>query len=115
MITIYGIKNCNTMQKAFSWLDERQIEYRFHDYKKEGIDVDKLLSWLKKSTLGELINNKGTTYRNLTEKEKEALIHPEKCLPIIQKQTSVIKRPIIEYQNKLLIGFNPEIWLNTFK
>lgn len=103
------------MQKAFSWLDEHQIEFHFHDYKKEGIEVDRLLSWLKKSTLDELINNKGTTYRNLTDKEKKALTHPEKSLPIIQEHTSVIKRPIIEYQNKLLVGFNPEIWLNTFK
>jgi arsenate reductase len=110
MITIYGIKNCNTMQKAFDWLNEQGIAYSFHDYKKEGIEETKLLTWLDKTTLKELVNAKGTTYRNLTDTQKKALENPKKAIPIIQQNTSVIKRPVLEYKNQLLLGFDAESW-----
>lgn len=98
------------MKKAFNWLDAHEIAYSFHDYKKEGIEAAKLLTWLDKVALKELVNAKGTTYRNLPETEKKALETIKKAIPIMQQNTSVIKRPVVEYKNKLLLGFDAETW-----
>ena len=96
-VIIYGIKNCDTMKKAFNRLEEKGISYQFHDYKKEGISKEKLAEWLKQSDLMDVVNNKGTTYKKLS-------------IPIIMEYTSVIKRPIVEVAGKLLIGLNPNEW-----
>ena len=110
ILAVYGIKNCDTMQKTFNWFNEHGIKYTFHDYKAAGVTTDKLTAWLEKVTMADLINNKGTTYRNLTDSQKKTLNTPKRSLAIIQQHTSMIKRPLIEYKNHVILGYNPEVW-----
>lgn len=110
MIKVYGIKNCNTMQKAFAWLNENKIEFEFHDYKKLGIEESTIKNWLKKNALDELINKKGTTFKKLPETTQVACKIEASAIPLMQQFSSMIKRPILEKKELLLLGFHPEIW-----
>ncbi len=107
-ITIYGIKNCDTMKKARAWLDKRGVEYKFHDYKTAGIERAKLEGWAKKAGWESLLNRAGTTFRKLPDKDKAALTE-KKAVVLMLAQPSMIKRPVLELGGgKLLVGFNPE-------
>jgi Spx/MgsR family transcriptional regulator len=107
-ITIYGIKNCDTMKKARAWLDKRGIDYAFHDYKTAGIERAKLESWARKAGWETLINRAGTTFRKLPDKDK-ANITEKKAIALMLKQPSMIKRPVLELSGgKLLVGFAAE-------
>jgi Spx/MgsR family transcriptional regulator len=107
-ITIYGIKNCDTMKKARAWLDKHKIDYVFHDYKSAGIDKDKLERWAKKAGWETLINRSGLTFKKLPDKDKEGLTE-KKALALMLKQPSMIKRPVLDLGGgKLLVGFKPE-------
>jgi arsenate reductase len=107
-ITIYGIKNCDTMKKARAWLDKRGVAYSFHDYKSAGIERGKLESWAKKAGWETLINRAGTTFKKLPGKDKEGLAE-KKALALMLAQPSMIKRPVLELGGgKLLVGFKPE-------
>jgi Spx/MgsR family transcriptional regulator len=103
MYTIYGIKNCSTMKKAFILLDELKIEYTFHDYKKLGIDAETLKQWIDVLGLDTVVNRKGTTWRALSESEKEAASTVEGAIQLIVSTTSIIKRPILSNGNGSLI------------
>jgi len=109
-MTIYGIKNCDTMQKAFSWLRENHISFTFHDYKEKGISKQKIESWLKHFAITELINTKGTTYKNLNEKEKQSISNKSKAIVLMMENTSMIKRPVFEIPGGLLLGFKVGEW-----
>ena len=108
-VTIYGIKNCDTMKKARAWLDGHGVAYGFHDYKAEGIDKDRLKQW--SATLGweTLLNRAGTTFRKLPDGDKEGL-NERKALALMLAQPSMIKRPVLELRGKLLVGFKPELY-----
>jgi arsenate reductase len=108
-VTIYGIKNCDTMKKARAWLDGHGVAYGFHDYKAEGIDKDRLKQW--SATLGweTLLNRAGTTFRKLPDGDKEGL-NERKALALMLAQPSMIKRPVLDLGGKLLVGFKPEIY-----
>ena len=107
-LTIYGIKNCDTMKKARAFLEKRGVEYAFHDYKTAGIDKAKLEGWAKKAGWETLLNKAGTTFRKLPEKDKEGLTE-KKAIALMLAQPSVIKRPVLELSGgKLLVGFKPE-------
>ena len=107
-ITIYGIKNCDTMKKARTWLDKHKVDYAFHDYKAAGIDKDKLERWAKKVGWETLINRAGLTFKKLPDKDKEGLTE-KKALALMLRQPSMIKRPVLELGGgKLLVGFKPE-------
>ncbi len=95
MYTIYGIKSCNTMKKAFTLLDELGIAYVFHDYKKSGIDSATLETWIDRIGLDTLINRKGTTWRALSESEQAAASTRDGAIQLMQNKTSVIKRPVL--------------------
>jgi arsenate reductase len=105
-MVVYGIKNCNTVKKALNWLDEHNIDYQFHDYKKLGIDADKISEWQGKIAWELLINKRGTTWRKLNIELQESIVSPDAAKELMQKHTSLIKRPIIESENTLLIGFD---------
>lgn len=107
-ITIYGIKNCDTMKKARAWLDKNGAAYAFHDYKASGIEKAKLEGWVKKAGWEALLNRAGTTFRKLSEKEKEDITE-KKAIALMLSQPSMIKRPVLELPGgKLLVGFKPE-------
>jgi arsenate reductase len=106
-ITIYGIKNCDTMKKAFAWLDKQGVAYTFHDYKKEGIDRKRLEAWSKEVGWETLLNRAGATFRKLPEREKENLT-AAKAIALMLEQPSMIKRPVLDLGRKRLVGFKPE-------
>ena len=107
-ITIYGIKNCDTMKKARAWLDGHGVKCDFHDYKTAGIDKGKLEGWTKKVGWEALLNRAGTTFRKLPDADKKDLTE-KKALALMLAQPSIIKRPVLELAGgKLLVGFKPE-------
>ena len=107
-ITIYGIKNCDTMKKARAWLDKHKVEYAFHDYKSAGIDRDRLEGWANKAGWEILLNKAGTTFRKLPDKDKDGLTE-KKAIALMLAQPSMIKRPVLELpRGKLIVGFKPD-------
>ncbi|HTS39188.1 MAG TPA: ArsC family reductase [Xanthobacteraceae bacterium] len=113
-ITIYGIKNCDTMKKARAWLDGHKVAYEFHDYKTSGIDKKRLEAWTKKVGWERLLNKAGTTFRKLPDKDKTGLTE-KKALALMLAQPSMIKRPVLELSGgKLLVGFEPESYAKAF-
>jgi arsenate reductase len=108
-ITIYGIKNCDTMKKARAWLDSHGVAYDFHDYKSAGIAKAKLKQWSDELGWETLLNRAGTTFRKLPDADKEGL-NENKALALMLAQPSMIKRPVLDAGGKLLVGFKPEIY-----
>jgi arsenate reductase len=106
-VTIYGIKNCDTMKKARVWLDKKGVAYNFHDYKAAGIDRSRLEQWAGKVGWEMLLNRAGTTFRKLSDKDKEGLTE-KKAIALMMEQPSMIKRPVLDVGGKLLVGFKPE-------
>ena len=108
-ITIYGIKNCDTMKKARAWLDKHGVDYNFHDYKTEGVDKERLARWSKVVGWETLLNRAGTTFRKLPDADKTSLTE-KKAMALMLAQPSMIKRPVLEIGGKLLVGFKPDIY-----
>lgn len=98
MITIYGIKNCDTMQKAMKWMDAKGIKYVFHDYREKGVDATKVKIWLQHLPADKLINLRSTTYRELPEAEKD-ISTQNKAIKLMMAHNSAIKRPLWELDN----------------
>ncbi|MDM9627022.1 ArsC family reductase [Rhizobium sp. S152] len=113
-VTIYGIKNCDTMKKARIWLEEHDVAYDFHDYKASGIDRAHLEKWTEEAGWETVLNRAGTTFRKLPEEARENLDR-EKAIALMLEQPSMIKRPVVEADGKLLVGFKPEIYGGFFK
>lgn len=109
MIKIYGIKNCDTMKKALRQLDEQGVGYEFHDYKKEGLDKAKLQSWCKQADWELLLNRRGTTWRKLPDDVKES-VNKTRAIDLMLGNTSMIKRPVLESGDELLVGFDAELY-----
>lgn len=105
----YGIPNCDTVKKARAWLDERGIGYTFHDYKKEGADPAKLAAWSDAASWEALLNRRGTTFRALSDADK-ADIDRAKAIRLMEAQPSLIKRPVVEHDGGLLVGFDAAEW-----
>jgi arsenate reductase len=109
-ITIYGIKNCDTMKKARAWLDKSGVDYAFHDYKIAGIERAQLEQWAKQVGWEALLNRAGTTFRKLPDKDKND-IDAKKAIALMLAQPSMIKRPVLDLgRGKLLVGFAPETY-----
>jgi arsenate reductase len=107
-VTIYGIKNCDTMKKARAWLDKNGLDYAFHDYKSAGIERERLERWAKKVGWEILLNRAGMTFKKLPDKDKIGLSET-KAIALMLKQPSMIKRPVLEASGgKMLVGFKPE-------
>ncbi len=107
-VTIYGIKNCDTMKKARAGLDKHGVDYAFHDYKTAGIERAKLETWAKNTGWEMLLNRAGTTFKKLSDKDKVGITE-KKALALMLKQPTMIRRPVLELGGrKLLVGFKPE-------
>lgn len=113
-ITIYGIKNCDTMKKARTWLDSHDVAYDFHDYKAEGIDRASLQRWAKVVGWETLLNRAGTTFRKLDDAAKEGL-NESRAIALMLEQPSMIKRPVLDLGGELVVGFKPEIYAKDVK
>ncbi|MCC2639060.1 MAG: arsenate reductase [Moraxellaceae bacterium] len=114
MATIYGIKNCDTMKKAFAWLEANGVAYDFHDYKKSGIDAATLARWEKTLGWEILLNRRGTTWRKL-DAAMQASIDRASALRLMQEQPSLIKRPVLESKGVLLCGLDAEAWRQALR
>jgi arsenate reductase len=109
-MTIYGIKNCDTMKKARAWLDSRGVDYTFHDYKTAGIERERLERWARKVGWETLLNRTGTTFRKLPDKDKQ-VTDAKKAIALMLAQPSLIKRPVLDLgRDRLLVGFKPELY-----
>ena len=108
-LTLYGIKNCDTMKKARVWLDEHAVGYVFHDYKAAGIDRASLERWCRALGWETVLNRAGRTFRALPEKDRESL-DAERAIQLMIAQPSIIKRPVLEGRDTLLIGFKPDLY-----
>ena len=107
---VYGIKNCDTVKKARKFLDEAGIEYTFHDYKKDGVDADRLTAFVKEFGWDTVLNKRGTTWRRLDDDTKEGVVDVPSALDVMMEHSSTIKRPIVEGENKNFIGFDAVAW-----
>lgn len=114
-VTIYGIKNCDTMKKARQWLDANGISFEFHDYKAEGIDRVHLERWVGELGWETVLNRAGTTFRKLDDADKQGL-DAEKAIALMLAQPSMIKRPILDLgDGRLLAGFKPDLYEAVLK
>ena len=113
MTKIYGIKNCDTMKRARTWLETHKVAHSFHDYKVSGIDKSTLEDWARTVGWEVLLNRAGTTFRKLPEADK-AGITEKKAIALMLAQPSMIKRPVLEAKGKLTVGFKPEDYKKLF-
>jgi arsenate reductase len=113
VVTIYGIKACDTMKKARAWLDGHGVAYAFHDYKASGVDRDRLQAWSDQVGWEVLLNRAGTTFRALPDADK-ADLDQAKAIGLMLAQPSMIKRPVLDMGDRLLVGFRPEIYAAAF-
>lgn len=113
MVDVYGIPNCDTVKKAIGWLKEHGVDYRFHDFKKEGITDRKLKAWSDYFGWEKLVNKAGTTWKNLSDDEKAAITTEAAAIKLMMEQNSVIRRPVIEVGKKKLIRFNEQEYVET--
>jgi len=115
-MTVYGIKNCNTVKSALDWLKKNKIEYEFHDYKSKGITDAKLKDWSKQVGWESLVNKRGTTWRQLEEAVQKKVTNESAAIALMKEKTSVIKRPLIEENGKVVaLGFDDAEYKETFK
>jgi len=113
-VTIYGIKNCDTMKQARAWLDAKGVAYVFHDYKAEGAPAKaKVEGWMRDAGWEKVLNRAGTTFRALDDADKANLTE-KKALKLVLAQPSMIKRPVLEVGDALLVGFKPEEYAAAF-
>jgi len=115
-MTVYGIPNCNTVKKARTWLTDNGFEYEFHDFKKLGITAEKLYEWFAVFGWETVLNKKGTTWKKLSPDEQAAVKDEKSAIEILLKNTSAIKRPVVEVDGKaLLISFNEDQYVQLLK
>jgi arsenate reductase len=110
-VTLYGIPNCDTVRKARQWLDTHDVSYVFHDYKKSGIDTDTLQAWSRQLGHAVLLNTRGTTWRKLAEIDRADVdVDVDKAIALMQREPSLIKRPVLASGKLLLVGFDEASW-----
>ncbi|NHI01798.1 ArsC family reductase [Oceanimonas sp. MB9] len=112
-VTLYGIKNCDTIKKARKWLEQAGVDYRFVDHRADGLDPEQLAHWLEQLGWEQLLNKRGTTYRALSDADKAAL-GPESAAALLQAHPAMIKRPLLDLDGELHLGFKPEHYARLF-
>jgi arsenate reductase len=108
-VTLHGIRNCDTMKKAWSWLDDHGVAYEFHDYKKQGVDRATLERWAAQVGWEVLLNRAGTTFKKLPEADKQGL-NETRAIKLMLAQPSMIKRPVLDHDGTLVVGFTPDAY-----
>ena len=107
---VYGIPNCDTVKKAFDWLKANKVDFEFHDFKKEGISLEKLKEWDKKAGYEKFLNKKSTTWKEIGQEVQESIKTSKDALKLLQEKTSMIKRPVIEKDGFLFFGFDAGVY-----
>ncbi len=116
MKTVYAIPNCNTVKKALDWLKSNKVAYEFHDYKKKGITSTQLTAWSKQIGWESLLNKKGTTWKQLSKEIQETITTQKAAIALMSEKTSVIRRPLIEENGKILaLGFEESAYKKALK
>jgi arsenate reductase (glutaredoxin) len=115
MVKIYGIPNCGSVKKAFVWLTENGIKFQFHDFKKEGVTEAKIKEWLSVQPLDIVLNKKGTTWKGLTGVAQKKANNEKDAIKLMIENTSLIKRPVVELEDTVLVGFNEEVFSSSFE
>ena len=111
MKTVYAIPNCNTVKKALEWLKANKIDFEFHDYKKKGVTAKQLTDWSKQVGWEALINKKGTTWKQIPKEIQETINNQKAAIELMIEKTSIIKRPLIVENGKVLvIGFDDSLY-----
>jgi Spx/MgsR family transcriptional regulator len=113
MVTLYGISNCDSVRKARKWLTTHQIEHVFHDVRKDGLDTGRLTDWENKTGWETLLNRRGTTWRKLDDATKASINKPL-ALQLMLKEPTLIKRPVLEHNNKITVGFSETNYNSIF-
>jgi arsenate reductase len=113
MVTLYGIRNCDTMKKAWSWLDAHGVDYVFHDYRVSGIDEARLAAWCRELGWEKLLNKGSTTFRALPESDKQGL-DAAKAIKLMLAQPTMIKRPVLDLGDRRILAFKPEVYATAF-
>jgi arsenate reductase len=111
---LYGIPNCNTVKKARTWLTENGIDSPFHDFKKQGVSEELLKTWLKQIDWEKLVNRQGTTWRQLPDEAKAAVCDESSAIRLMLEKSSVIKRPVLEMDGKITLGFDEATYQTLF-
>ncbi|RUW57535.1 ArsC family reductase [Mesorhizobium sp. M7A.F.Ca.US.008.03.1.1] len=110
--TMYGITNCDTIKKARVWLEGHDVPYRFHDYRAEGLDAKRLDGWVGKVGWETLLNKASTTFRELPDQDKQSL-DEKKAKALMLAKPTMIKRPVLELGDRILVGFKPDVYQQT--
>jgi arsenate reductase (glutaredoxin) len=110
MVKIYGISNCGSVKKAFSWLSANGIKFQFHDFNAEPITIEKITAWLELQPMEILLNKKSTAWKGLTLVAQKKTSNKADAIKIMQATSNLIKRPVIEFDNKVLVGFDEAIY-----
>ena len=115
-LTVYGIKNCNTVKKTLEWLQKNEIAFEFHDYKTKGIDEHKLKEWCKQVGWEQLVNKRGTTWRQLEEAIQIRIKNEKSAIALMLEKTSVVNRPLLERNGKVIaLGFDQDEFKSVLK
>ena len=109
MITVYGIKNCDTCRKALKWLAAEGIEHRFHDVRKDGLTEEMVERWIAAVDLEQLVNRRGTTWRGLSDEDRQAAESGKAAIPLCAANPALIKRPVFEREARVLVGFTDQV------
>lgn len=112
-VTLHGIRNCDTVKKARLWLEAEGVDYAFHDFKTQGVEDAQLESWCDQAGWEKLLNRAGTTFRKLPEAERADLSR-DKAIALMKAQPSMIKRPVLQRGETILVGFKPEDYARAF-
>lgn len=110
MIIVYGISNCDTVKKARAWLAQQHLEYQFHDFKKLGVPPARLAQWAQTLGWDQLLNRRGTTWRKLDAATQAAACDVDSALALMLAQPSLIKRPVVEWGDRITVGFDATRW-----
>lgn len=109
MLTVYGISNCDTVKKARRWLDEHAVIYRFHDFRKDGLNREQLEAWTEELGWENLLNRRGTTWRKLPETVRDNM-DAHQAIEVMLETPAIIKRPLVDTGAQRLLGFDAELW-----
>lgn len=113
MITLYGIPNCDTVKKARTWLDQNNVEHQFHDFRKDGVDAAQVKQWIADLGVDTLINKRSTSWKALSDEQKSGL-NDSTALELILESPTLIKRPLLDKDGELQVGFKAATYETTF-